>query len=253
MSSMGNGSKIIGVLGGMGPAATADFYQKLIRATPAETDQDHLKVLIFSNPQIPDRTAAIRGEGPDPLPALVASAEALIRAGADFLAMPCVTAHHFFDGLQAVVRVPILHLVREAVAAVGVEHPTRRCFGLLATSGTLQSRMFEARFEPQGLTILTCERGVQDARVMEAIYAVKKGESLDRPRQLIREAAHHLLDRGAQAVIAGCTEIPLLLREGDLPVPVIDPTWTLAKAAVRYALAAGSHPGTRRACYKDPG
>jgi len=100
---MATETKVIGVLGGMGPAATADFYQKLIQATPAKTDQDHLKVVIFSNPHIPDRTAAIRGEGPDPLPALVVSAETLIRAGADFLTIPCVTAHHFFDGLQAAV------------------------------------------------------------------------------------------------------------------------------------------------------
>lgn len=250
---METGQKIIGVLGGMGPAATADFYQKLIQSTPAKTDQDHLKILIYSNPHIPDRTAAIRGDGPDPLPALVASADALIRAGADFLTIPCVTAHHFFDGLQAAVSVPILHLVRETVAAVGVEYPTFRRFGLLATSGTLLSRMFEAKFEPQGLTILTCERSVQETRVMEAIYAVKKGESLDRPRDLIREAATHLLDRGAQAVIAGCTEIPLILRQGDLPVPVIDPTWNLARAAVRYAVAAGPHPGARRTCYKDRG
>jgi aspartate racemase len=250
---METGQKIIGVLGGMGPAATADFFQKLIQATAAKTDQDHVQVLIYSNPHIPDRTAAIRGDGPNPLPALVASADALIRAGADFLTIPCVTAHHFFDGLQAAVSVPILHLIRETVAALGAEHPALRCFGLLATSGTLQSRMFEAKFQPQGLTILTCEPSVQDTRVMEAIYAVKKGESLDRPRHLIREAATHLLDRGAQAVIAGCTEIPLILREGDLPVPVIDPTWNLARAAVRYALAAGPHPGARRSCYKDRG
>jgi aspartate racemase len=113
--------------------------------------------------------------------------------------------------------------------------------------------MFEAKFEPQGLTILTCDRSVQDSRVMEAIYAVKKGESLDRPRRLVREAATHLLERGAQAIIAGCTEIPLVLCEGDLSVPVIDPTWALARAAVRCALAAGPQLGARRSCYKDRG
>jgi aspartate racemase len=237
----------------MGPAATADFFQKLIQATPAKTDQDHLKVVIFSNPQIPDRTAAIRGEGPDPLPALVASAEALIRAGADFLAIPCVTAHHFFDGLQAAVKVPILHLVRETLTAVGVEHPTLRRFGLLATSGTLQSRIFEAKFEPQGLTILACEPSVQASCVMEAIYAVKKGAPLDYPHGLILDAAAHLVGRGAEAILAGCTEIPLVLREGELRVPVIDPTWILARAAVRRALAAGSPVVPGRPCYKDRG
>lgn len=245
--------KIIGVLGGMGPAATADFYQKIIQATPAKTDQDHLKVLIFSNPQIPDRTAAIRGEGPSPLPALVASAEALIRAGADFLTMPCVTAHHFFDGLQAAVKVPILHLVRETATAVGIELPALRRFGLLATSGTVQSGMFEAKFEPRGLTILTCERSVQDSRVMQAIYAVKEGDSLGRPRDLILEAAAHLIGRGAEAVIAGCTEVPLILRDGDLSVPIIDPTLLLARAAVRHALRDDPHPSASQRCYKDRG
>lgn len=246
-------AKIIGVLGGMGPAATADFYQKLIQATPAKTDQDHLKVVIFSNPHIPDRTAAIRGEGPDPLPTLIASAQALIRAGADFLTIPCVTVHHFFDGLQAAVSIPILHLVRETLTAVRMEHGGLSRFGLLATSGTVQSRMFESKFEPEGLTILTCDRGVQDSRVMEAIYAVKMGGALDRPRRLIRDAASHLRDRGAQCIIAGCTEIPLILRDGDLPVPIIDPAWALARAAVRVALSSALPLGATRSCYKDRG
>jgi aspartate racemase len=246
-------TKTIGVLGGMGPAATADFFQKLIRATPATVDQEHLKVLIFSNPHIPDRTAAIRGEGPDPLPALVASAQALIRAGADFLTMPCVTAHHFYDGLQAAIDVPLLHLVRETVAAAGAANPALRRFGLLATSGTLQSRMFERKFEPHGLTILTCEAAVQASCVMDAIYSVKQGQSLERPRRLIREAAVHLQDRGAEAIIAGCTEIPLILRDGDLPVPVLDPSWILAQAAVRLALAGPERLPASQRCYKDRG
>src|SRR5512139_2189053 len=106
MSPMETEQKIIGVLGGMGPAATADFFQKIIQATPAKTDQDHLKVVIFSNPHVPDRTAAIRGDGQDPLPELVAGADALIRAGADFLTIPCVTVHYFFDRLQAAVPIP---------------------------------------------------------------------------------------------------------------------------------------------------
>ena len=250
---MARDNTVIGVLGGMGPAATADFFQKLIQATPARADQDHLKVLIFSNPHIPDRTAAIRGEGPDPLPALVATAEALIRGGADFLTMPCVTAHRFFDGLQAAVAIPILHLVRETAGAAAAEHPALRRFGLLATSGTVQSRLFEAAFEPRGLAILTCEPEVQASRVMEAIYAVKQGESPERARRLIREAAAHLQERGAEAIVAGCTEIPLLLRDGDLPVPVLDPTWNLARAAVRRALAAHAPLAASRPCYKDRG
>src|SRR3990170_3583948 len=118
--------KSIGVLGGMGPAATADFYQKIIRATPAKADQDHLKVLIFSNPQVPDRTAAIRGERPDPLPILAASAEVLIQGGVDLIAIPCVTAHYYYDALQQAVSVPILHLIGETATAVLSEYPGLR-------------------------------------------------------------------------------------------------------------------------------
>lgn len=246
--------RMIGILGGMGPAATADFYQKIIQATPAKTDQEHLKVLIFSNPQVPDRTAAIRGEGPDPLPVLVAGAEVLIQGGADFITIPCVTAHYYYDALQRAVSIPILHLIGETVTAVLAEYPGLRRLGLLATSGTLQCRLFEAFFEPRGFSILTPDPAIQASGVMEAIYAVKQGEPPERPRRLIREAAEHLQARGAQAIITGCTEVPLVLRDGDLPVPVIDPTWILAQAAVRRALdqdrplAAAS-----QRCYKDRG
>jgi aspartate racemase len=247
-------SKMIGVLGGMGPAATADFYQKIIRATPAKTDQEHVRVLIFSNPQVPDRTAAIRGEGPDPLPTLVAGAEILVQGGADFITIPCVTAHHFYDSLQRAVSVPILHLVGETATSVVSEHPGLRRLGLLATSGTLESRLFERYFGPRGFTILTPDTAVQISFIMEAIYTIKHGEPLEQPRRLIREAAEHLRARGAQAIIAGCTEVPLVLQDGDLPVPVIDPTWTLAQAAVRRALEQDQSPiATSQRCYKDRG
>ncbi|HWT78682.1 MAG TPA: amino acid racemase [Candidatus Acidoferrum sp.] len=247
-------SKMIGVLGGMGPAATADFYQKIIRATPAKSDQEHLQVLIFSNPQVPDRTAAIRGTGPDPLPILVAGAQLLIKGGADFITIPCVTAHHFYHSLQQAVSIPVLHLVGETVTAVVNEHPGLRVLGLLATTGTLESRLFESYFEPRGFTILTPDSAVQSSLIMEAIYAIKHGDPLDRPCRLIREAAEHLRGRGAQAIIAGCTEVPLVLQESDLPVPVIDPTWTLAQAAVRRALE-DDRPliATSQRCYKDRG
>jgi aspartate racemase len=238
----------------MGPAATADFYQKIIRATPATVDQDHLKVLIFSNPQVPDRTAAIRGEGPDPLPVLVASAEVLIQGGADFITIPCVTVHYCYDALQRAVSVPILHLIGETATAVVKEHPGLHRLGLLATTGTLQSRLFESHFEPQGFTILAPDPAVQNSAVMEAVYAVKHGEPLDRPQHLIRQAAEHLRARGAEVIVAGCTEVPLILRDGDISVPVIDPTWILAQATVRRALDPDRLPAaTSQRCYKDRG
>jgi aspartate racemase len=245
--------QILGVLGGMGPAATRDFFDKLLRATPATCDQEHLPVLIYSNPQIPDRTAAIRGEGPDPVPALVESALALVRAGATFLAVPCVTAHAFFEPLQRAVSVPILHLVEETASALAAERPSLRRVGLLATTGTLEARLFEPRFEPRGLRVLTCDPEIQREQVMAAIYGVKGQGTLERSRALIREAARHLIAKGAEGIIAGCTEIPLILADGDLPVPVIDPTWLLAQAAVRRALGEERKPRASQRCDKDGG
>ena len=184
----------------------------------------------------------------------MSSAQTLGRAGAAFRAIPCVTAHHFsdvFDGLQAAINVPILLIIRETAQTAGAEHPRLRRFGLLATTGTVQSRTFENKFDSCGLTILACKASVQASRVMEAICAVERGEPLNRPRHLIREAATHLPECGAEAIILGCTEIPLGLGTGELSVPIIDPTWNLAQAAVRYALAADSPLAPTRTCYKD--
>jgi aspartate racemase len=245
--------KVIGVLGGMGPAATADFYQKIIRATPAKSDQEHLQVLIFSNPQVPDRTAAIRGEGPDPLPALVAGAELLVRGGADLIAIPCVTAHYFHDALQRAIPVLILHLVGETVRAVLTRHPGVRRVGLLATTGTLQARLFDAFFEPRGLELLRPDPEVQATAVMEAIYRVKAEGAHPILRERIRGAAEQLIRRGAEVVVAGCTEVPLLLQDGDLSIPVVDATLVLAEAAVRAALVGECSSGSSsQRCYKDP-
>jgi aspartate racemase len=244
---------IIGVLGGMGPLATADFFQKLIQATPATSDQEHFKLLIYSNPHVPDRTAAIRGEGESPLPALIAGAELLVRGGASFIAIPCVTAHFFFEGLQAATPIPILHIVGETATAVRRDRPTIRRLGLLATTGTVKTRLFETQCEPHGLSILTPDEAIQETAVMPAIYAVKHGDDLAEPRRLIREAAAHLIGRGAEAVIAGCTEVPLILQDGDLPVPVIDPTLILAQASVRRAQSLAPYPAASQRCYKDRG
>ena len=183
---------------------------------------------------------------------MIAGAELLAKAGADFLTIPCVTAHAFFDDLQQAVRVPILHLIGETAAWL-LRRPALRRFGLLATTGTVQCHLFETQFEPHGLTIATPESAVQTSQVMEAIYAVKHGEALERPRRLIREAAAHLQQLGAEAVVAGCTEVPLILQDGDLPIPVIDPTTILAQAAVRRAMGQDSRLASSQRCYKDRG
>ena len=231
--------KIIGILGGMGPEATIDLFTKIVKGTKAKKDQDHLRILIDNNPKIPNRTLAIQGKGPSPLPLLIKSARALEEAGADFIAIPCVTAHHFHDPLQERIKIPILHIVEETARYVQTRLKRVRKIGLLATSGTLRSGLFQKAFAHSQIDLILPEQDVQRAQVMAAIFGkggIKTLGPSEKSRRLILDASRKLIRQGAQAVIAGCTEVPLVLRDGDLPVPVIDPVAILASAAIEKAL-----------------
>lgn len=231
-------SQLVGVLGGMGPAATLDFLHKMLAATPARSDQEHVPVLVASIPQVPDRTAAFRGDGASPLPALLASARRLAEGGAGLLVMPCNTAHLWFDELQAALPdLPMLHLVDAALAeAVEIAGPTAR-IGLLATDATLAAGLYPNR-TPAGSALqwLMPTAGEMLDAVMPGIAAVKSGE-LERGTALLRRAADALARRGAQALVLGCTEIPLVLTRDRSPLPVIDATAALARRAVAWSLA----------------
>jgi aspartate racemase len=229
--------KTIGVLGGMGPEATAAFFLRIIRATEVRRDQDHFRVLIDSNPKIPDRTAAIRGEGESPLPMLIEGARGLRKAGADFIAIPCVTAHCFLAPLRKKVRIPVLDIVAEVVGHVRRMKNVRR-IGIVATSGTVDAGLFQKAFAAAGIEVLLPDSRTQKSKVMAAIYGrkgVKAAGPSEASRALAAEAARTLIDRGAQAILAGCTEIPLILKDGNLSVPVVDSLDVLARAAVREA------------------
>ncbi|WP_229722906.1 cysteate racemase [Xylophilus rhododendri] len=226
---------VVGVLGGMGPLATVDFLRKVIDATPAQVDQDHVPVVTSSIPQVPDRTAAFQGRGESPLPALVASGQRLVRAGAGLIAIPCNTAHLWFEPLQQALGLPMLHLIDvaldEAVALVG---PEAR-LGLLGTEATLASGLYTGR----GHTGLRWLLPAQDeiARwVTPGIHAVKAGD-VPGAAALLVQAAQALADRGAQAIVLGCTEIPLVLNNGNAPIPVVDATAALARRSVAWSLA----------------
>lgn len=230
--------KVIGILGGMGPEATVAFFFRIVRATHARHDQDHFRVLVDSNPKIPDRTAAIRGEGKSPLPMLVQSARGLQKDGADFIAIPCVTVHYFFDPLQKKVRIPILNIVGEVVEHVCRRMKKVRRIGLVATSGTVETGLFQKAFAKAGIEVVLPDAKTQKSRIMAAIYGRKGVKAVgpsEESKTLVIAAAKTLIDRGAQAILAGCTEIPLILKDGDLPVPVVDSLDVLAQAAIREA------------------
>jgi aspartate racemase len=239
---------VVGVLGGMGPLATLDFLHKMLRATPAQSDQEHVPVIVSSIPQVPDRTAAFRGEGESPLAAMVASGRRLADAGAGLVVVPCNTAHLWFDELQPALGLPMLHLVdaalAECAALAGADAPITR-IGLLATDATLASGLYPNRTPAgSGLQWLMPTAAEMLELVMPGVVAVKAGDLAEGGR-LLHTAAAALVRRGAQALVLGCTEIPLVLG-ADAPtqptVPVIDATEALARQAVAWSLARRTPP-----------
>lgn len=223
----------VGVLGGMGPAATARFLDLLVSATPASSDQDHLPVVVWSDPRVPDRTAAIRGEGPVPTPCLEEGGRALVEAGADVVAIPCNTAHAFTAGLASRIGVPVLDMVEVTVAAVVARQPRPQAVGLLATDGTLLAGLYHEAFARRGVPVLVPEPRDQ-ARVMRAIRAVKAGDLGVTRRQEATDLVAGLVAEGADAVVLGCTELPLLLDHP--PTEAVDSLQCLADAVVRWAV-----------------
>ena len=231
---------LIGVLGGMGPLATVDFMHKLLAATPATSDQDHVPVIVSSIPQVPDRTAAFRGDGASPLAAMVASGRRLARAGAGLVVIPCNTAHLWFAEIRSALDLPMLHLVdaalEDAVAGAGAG----ASIGLLCTDATLASGLYMNRTphsaQAPGVqwTLPTAQEMLEC--VMPGIAAVKAG-ALDRGAGLLAAAAQALARRGARALVLGCTEIPLVLNAGNSPLPLIDASTALARRAVAWSLA----------------
>jgi aspartate racemase len=236
---------IVGILGGMGPAATADLYAKIIAATPAERDQDHLHVVIWADPTVPDRSTALLHGGEDPTPWLRRGAEKLVAMGASFIAVPCNTAHAFLPRIAADIPVPFLHMMEETATAIEVAHPTIERVGLLATSGTVAAGLYQEWFARHHIEVAVPDEETQERYVMRALHFVKSGQTGRDVTELVGEAARYLVNHGAEAVITGCTELPLIFKNGDAAVPVIDPTAVLAEAVVRHARSLAEESGRR--------
>ena len=226
---------IVGILGGMGPAATADLYTKIIAATPAARDQDHLHVVIWADPTVPDRSTALLHGGEDPTPWLRRGAQKLVEMGASFIVVPCNTAHAFLPRIAAEIPVPFLHMMEETATAIEVSYPTIERVGLMATSGTVAAGLYQEAFARHHIEVVVPNDETQERCVMWAIRAVKAGHTGLDVTAIVGEAARYLIAQGAEAVITGCTELPLIFKDGDASVPVIDPTSVLADAVMRRA------------------
>ncbi|MDQ0714914.1 aspartate racemase [Streptomyces luteogriseus] len=237
MTSPAPTPEIIGILGGMGPAATADFYAKLVSTTPGSSDQDHLRTVIWSDPTIPDRTEALLGDGPDPTPWLLDGSRVLREAGATVIAIPCNTAHAFVPRIADHVGLPIVHMIDEVARHLTTLRPRIHTAGLLATTGTVRAGLYEEWLDRAGIRLVLPDVTSQDHEVMTAVRAVKAGVRDGVTTLLLSRAARRLTEQGAQAVIAGCTEIPLGLPAGAVDVPLVDPALVLARALVHRATA----------------
>lgn len=233
-----NQHKTIGIIGGMGPEATLDLYQWIIKRTPATKDQDHIPTLIYSLPQIPDRTQALLYGGESPLPYLIKAARVLEAGGTDFITIPCNTAHAFIPQLQKKTKTPIINMISETVKYIKRQHPKVKTVGLLTTTGTLKSKLYQKALTKQGLRIIIPSKTIQKKKVMEAIYGprgVKARSTSQYAKKLLISATEYLVKEGAQAIIMGCTETPLALEEKDVSCFLINPTKILAESAIMAA------------------
>ncbi len=231
-STMVGQKKTAGVLGGMGPEATVDFLASVIALTPATCDQDHVPVIVDQNTQVPSRQAAFLGHGEDPGTELARMGQRLEAAGADFLVMPCNLGHTFTDELLRTVGIPLIPIFDAAVAELG---PGCDVVGIMAIDGTIAAGLYQAAIEAAGMRWLIPEPAELD-RLKALVNLLKAGGDRSEVTAGMKQIAVALRNRGANAVIAGCTEIPLVLSADDVGVPLVSSSRALARRTVAIGL-----------------
>lgn len=224
----------VGVLGGLGPEATLDFFAKILENTPASTDQDHLHLIIDNNPQVPDRNAAVAGTGPSSAPMLAEMAKRLENAGADFLVMPCNAAHAFEDVIERAVSIPFVSIIKETRDEVMRRFPDIKCAGVLASSGCIDAGLYQRTFIGKGVEVVVPE-GVDRDTFMQLLYKIKSGDQSSDIKRTMQAVAAGLIARGAEIIVAGCTEVPLVLDESDVARPLVNATDVLVMRTIHYA------------------
>ena len=234
------GGRVLGVLGGMGPLASAHFMIRLTLLTPADREEDHVPTVLWSDPRVPGRPAALRG-GPDPLPWLVHGIRGLEAAGCGAIAIPCNTAHGWFTGMQAATDRPILHIIDATAAELRRRGIPPGTIGLMSTQATMAMRLYQDRLGPLGWDCIVPSSAEMEDWVNPAIAAIKLNDVRSAYEPLAKVAVM-LRDRGASSIVLGCTEIPLGLREGPmnaLGITFIDTIDALALSSIAWARAGG--------------
>lgn len=223
---------ILGIFGGMGPEATADLYRQVVKLTPADRDQDHIPTLIYSLPQVPDRMSSIRNQDKSIIPYLEEGVTRLQEAGASFIAIPCNTVHYYYQQMQEAVSIPVIHMIRETACEVSESYPELKKVGLLATTGTLESGLYDDELVNMGYEVVLPDDSIEIDYVMKAVFGIKAGTERHINEDLLAIAGMHLIDKGAELIVLGCTEIPLAFNPNRVEVPVVNATRVLAERAI---------------------
>jgi len=224
--------KTIGIMGGMGPMATVDLMKKIILATPASKDQEHIPMLVDNNSQIPDRTKAIMGQGASPAPEMVKTAKRLMMAGADFIIIACNTAHYFLPEILPQISIPVLSIID--VTTNSALEKGFKSVGLLATTGTVSTGLYQKKLEASGIQCITPPTDKQHL-IDDMIYQGVKANNENYDTRAVKELLAEMQNAGAEAFILGCTEVPVAVSMYKLQGEFIDATDELAKAAIRFA------------------
>jgi aspartate racemase len=229
---MSASTKTVGLIGGMGPAATLDFFDRILKRTKAMRDEDHLHVIIDNNTKFPSRDAASKGEGPSPGAAIAATARGLQEAGADFIVMACNTAHAYEAEIRAAISVPFLSMIDETVKAVLELRPER--VGLLAADPCLRARLYQDAFAKAGLDLVLPPAESQRT-LQELINRVKAGDTGETVRRSMATLAKKLEAQGAEVIVAGCTEVPIVLTADGIDGELVNSTDVLVERAIVFA------------------
>ncbi|MCA9385843.1 amino acid racemase [Candidatus Dojkabacteria bacterium] len=231
---------LVGILGGVGPKATLELCQHIIEYTPAVRDQDHIPLLIYNNSQIPDRIDGILGNGQSPLSELIRTAKLLEREGCKFIVIPCNNAHYFLEEIRKNLHIPVLDMISLTKLYLQKHLPLISKIGLLTTDASRTLRLHEKRFKSAKIEIMMSSDTMQRNNVMEALFGtrgIKAGyHDSEYNKSLLLEASSELITKGADAILAGCTEIPLTLSQADFSIPFIDPAKILALEIVERAM-----------------
>lgn len=223
--------KRLGILGGMGPAASAELLVRLVAQTPAQCDQDHIPTVMWSNPHIPDRSTSLRNGDDAPLPYLLEGVKRLQAAGCTCIVIPCNTAHFWFHELNK--KIKIIHIVdsvADALTDIGIIDTT---IGVMGTQATIELGLYQYRLNKLGWTCITPTKAETDIVVQPAINLIKAGD-IESAYPMLMSVVQSLIERGANAVVLGCTEIPLAIKQDTyLNKPLINSIDSLVKSAIK--------------------